>query len=200
MKKVSAIFQAILLTVAFVGISFTSTTIDYYNVDVSQSQLSWKAYKVTGEHSGIVNLKSGNLQFDNGVLQGGSFIIDMASISNTDLSGKMKDKLEGHLKSDDFFGVEKYPTASFVITKVISRGTPGDYKVIGNLTIKNTTKEIKFLTKVTEEGAKMVADADITIDRADYDIRYGSGSFFDNLGDRTIYDDFEINVKLVASK
>jgi len=200
MMKVSTIFQALILTVAFVGMSFTVVNVETYRVDTAQSQLTWKAYKVTGEHQGTINLKSGNLQFQDGKLTGGSFIIDMTSINNTDMEGKMKAKLEGHLKSADFFDVENHPTASFVITKAISRGTPGDYKIVGNLTIKNNTKEIKFLAKVNEEGEKLVADADITVDRADFDVRYGSGSFFDNLGDRTIYDEFDVHVKLVANK
>ena len=200
MQKVSAIFQAMLLTVAFVGMSFTSANVETWRVDAAQSQLTWKAYKVTGEHQGTVNLKSGNLQFENGMLKGGSFMIDMTSITDNDMSGKMKAKLERHLKSPDFFDAANHPTASFVITRVISRGTPGDYKIVGNLTIKNNTKEIKFLAKVTEEGDKVIADADITVDRADFDVRYGSGSFFDNLGDRTIYDEFDVHVKLVATK
>lgn len=200
MMKVSTIFQALMLTVAFVGMSFTVANVETYRVDTAQSQLTWKAYKVTGEHEGTINLKSGNLQFQDGKLTGGSFIIDMTSINNTDMEGKMKAKLEGHLKSADFFDVENHPTASFVITKAISRGTPGDYKIVGNLTIKNHTKEIKFLAKVNEEGGKLVAEADITVDRADFDVRYGSGSFFDDLGDRTIYDEFDVHVKLVATK
>lgn len=200
MKKVSTIFQTLLLTVAFTGLSFTASNLGTYNADVAQSQLTWKAYKVTGEHQGTVALKSGNLQYEDGKLLGGSFIIDMNTITDTDMSGKMKAKLERHLKSPDFFDVEKYPTASFVITRVIPRGTPGDYKIVGNLTIKNHTKEIKFLAKVTEEGGKLVADADITVDRSDFDVRYGSGSFFENLGDRTIYDEFDVHVKLVATK
>lgn len=200
MMKVSTIFQALMLTVAFVGMSFTVANVETYRVDTAQSQLTWKAYKVTGEHEGTINLKSGNLQFQDGKLTGGSFIIDMTSINNTDMEGKMKAKLEGHLKSADFFDVENHPTASFVITNAISRGTPGDYKIVGNLTIKNHTKEIKFLAKVNEEGGKLVAEADITVDRADFDVRYGSGSFFDNLGDRTIYDEFDVHVKLVATK
>ena len=200
MMKVSTIFQALMLTVAFVGMSFTVANVETYRVDTAQSQLTWKAYKVTGEHEGTINLKSGNLQFQDGKLAGGSFIIDMTSINNTDMEGKMKAKLEGHLKSADFFDVENHPTASFVITKAISRGTPGDYKIVGNLTIKNHTKEIKFLAKVNEEGGKLVAEADITVDRADFDVRYGSGSFFDDLGDRTIYDEFDVHVKLVATK
>jgi polyisoprenoid-binding protein YceI len=146
---------------------------------------------VTGSHEGTVKLKSGNLEFNNGVLTGGRFEIDMTSIAVTDLSGDMKGKLEGHLNSDDFFGVEKFPVATMVITSVASRGTAGEYKVTANATIKGKTKEIRFLANGT-------ATAEIELDRTDYDIRYGSGSFFDNLGDKTIYDDFSLTVTLAT--
>lgn len=171
------------------------------SIDTANSSIQWKAYKVTGEHNGVVNIKNGNLAFDdNGNLSGGSFDIDMTTITVLDLTGDMKGKLEGHLKSADFFGVEKYPMGKFVITKVVSRGKPGEYKIVGNLTIKESTKEIKFDANLTEEAGKVTATADLRIDRSDYDIRYGSGSFFDNLGDKTIYDEFDLNVKLVAKK
>ena len=84
------------------------------------------------------------------------------------------------------------------MTSVVSRGTPGSYKVIGDLTIKENTKEIKFTANVTQEAGSAVATADITIDRSDFDVRYGSGSFFDNLGDKTIYDEFDLSLKLVS--
>ena len=109
-------------------------------------------------------------------------------------------KLVGHLKSDDFFGVEKHPTASLQVTKVISRGKVGSYKIIGDLTIKGTTKEIKFNTVVDNTTGVPVASADLTIDRSDFGIRYGSGSFFDDLGDKTIYDEFDLSLKLVGTK
>jgi len=181
-------------------LSAFNNAIETYNVDTTNSKVTWKGYKVTGSHEGTINLKNGALQYENGTLKGGSFEIDMTTLAVTDLDGGMKGKLEGHLKSGDFFGVDKFPTAKFEVTKVVSRGTAGDYKVIGNLTIKETTKEIKFLTKIDESAASPVATADITIDRSDYDIRYGSGSFFDNLGDKTIYDEFELSVKLVVNK
>ncbi len=145
-------------------------------------------------------MKSGDLEFNGDQLTGGSFAIDMTSITVTDLTGEYKGKLEGHLKSKDFFGVEKHPTATFEITRVIPKGTPGDYKVIGNMTIKNITKEIKFFANVKNVNGQKVATADLTIDRSDFDVRYGSGSFFDNLGDKTIYDEFDLSVELVAGK
>lgn len=183
----------------FTSLFFAAATLSV-DVDTEASQVTWKGYKVTGSHEGTINLKQGSLDFTDGVLTGGSFSIDMASLKATDISGGSAAKLEGHLKSGDFFGVEKFPTASFVITKVVSRGTPGDYRVTGEMTIKESTETIRFNTKVTEEMGKYTAKADITIDRTDFDVRYGSGSFIDNLGDKTIYDEFDLGITLVTEK
>lgn len=194
------LFSGAVLALALTVFSFTNPEVTTFNVNTSESYIGWKAYKVTGQHFGKVLLKSGDLKFDNGQLVGGEFEINMHTIKVEDIQGEWADKLTGHLKSDDFFGVTKYPTAKFVITQVISRGTPGSYKIVGNLTIKETTKSIKFNADVKEDGGKTVATADIKIDRSDYDIRYGSGSFFDNLGDKTIYDEFDLSVNLVVGK
>jgi polyisoprenoid-binding protein YceI len=173
---------------------------DTYNVDTAASNIVWTGYKVTGKHTGTVKVKSGSLTWDAGKLTGGSFEIDMNSITNTDLEGEWAAKLVGHLKSDDFFGVTKYPTAKFVITKAIPQDTKGNYKILGNLTIKETTKEIKFMATVGESNGAINASGKITVDRSDYNVRYGSGSFFDGLGDKTIYDEFDLQVSLVAKK
>ena len=167
--------------------------IETKNVDISKSKVSWEGKKVTGAHDGTVNLKSGSLVFEDNKLKGGTFVIDMTSIVVTDLTGKSKESLEGHLKSDDFFGIENHPEAKLLIKKVVSLGTEGDYRVNADLTIKGVTKAIKFDAKVMNNSAK----ATITVDRSDFNIRYGSGSFFDNLGDKTIYDDFKLDVSLV---
>jgi len=188
------------LTLAIlVGFAFTNVAdVVSYNVDVDNSKVNWKAYKVTGEHEGYVNLKEGFLQMTDGQLTGGQFVLDMTSITVTDLSGDMKGKLEGHLKSADFFGVENHNEARFVITKVIPQGPM--YKVEGIATIKNIEKPIEFKVKVTEEGENVIATTEFQLDRSDFDVRYGSGSFFDNLGDKTIYDDFDLTVSLTAEK
>lgn len=190
-------FSFLLMAMSLVLLSF-NLPVEVNPIDKDQSTIEWKGYKVTGKHHGTINLKEGSFMYDNGVLTGGEIWIDMTTISCTDLQGNSAQKLEGHLKSDDFFGAAKFPTAHFKITNVISRGTPGDYKVVGDLTIKETTKEIKFLANVTEENGANVAQATITIDRSDFNVRYGSGSFFDNLGDKTIYDEFDLNLKLVS--
>lgn len=195
------LFTGLVALIAFVGLAFTNPELTSGSVDTTESYIVWKGYKVTGSHTGKVLIKNGELEFDEaGTLTGGGFDIDMTTISCDDLEGEWADKLVGHLKSDDFFGVATYPTAKFVIKSVVSRGKPGEYKIVGDLTIKETTKEIKFNALVTEADGKNVANADITIDRSEFDVRYGSGSFFDNLGDKTIYDEFELSVNLVTAK
>lgn len=199
--KRNTLFMVMMAIVATIGLAFTTVVSTSVNVNTAESYIVWKGYKVTGSHHGKVMIKNGELNFDDaGMLTGGGFEIDMTTITCEDLEGEWNQKLVGHLKSDDFFGVEKFPTAKFVITEVVSRGKPGEYKIVGDLTIKETTKEIKFNTVINEEAGKRVATADITIDRSEYNVRYGSGSFFDNLGDKTIYDEFELSVNLVAAK
>ncbi len=161
-------------------------------VNAANSKIDWKGYKVTGSHTGTVGVKSGALIFSGDVLKGGEVVIDMTTMACTDLDAKTGGGLVGHLSSDEFFGVAKNPTAKIAITKVASKGKPGEYKITANLTIKNITKEIKFDANVGTNMAK----AALKIDRTDYDVKYGSGSFMDNLGDKTIYDEFDLNVTL----
>lgn len=179
-------------------LAMAAKVVHSYNVDVNSSSIVWSGYKVTGKHTGTVKIKNGNLTWDAGKLTGGSFEIDMNSITCTDLEGEYAGKLVGHLKSDDFFGSAKYPTAKFVITKAIPQDTKGNYKILGNLTIKEKTNEVKFFAVVTESNGSINASGKITVDRSEYDVRFGSGSFFDNLGDKTIYDEFDLQVSLVA--
>lgn len=160
-------------------------------INTSKSVITWKGHKVTGSHYGSVNVKSGKLDMNNGKLVGGKIAVDMTSITNGDLEGEWNGKLVGHLKSDDFFGVASYPEAVFTIQRAVE-AAPGEYTVTGDLTIKNKTNPIKFKAYL-KDG---MATANVTIDRSKYDVRYGSGSFFDNLGDKTIYDEFELEIKL----
>ncbi|NQZ44096.1 MAG: YceI family protein [Flavobacteriaceae bacterium] len=160
-------------------------------VKADASTVTWKAYKVTGSHTGTISLKAGALVFDQGKLTGGEFTVDMTTINTTDLSGDYKAKLDGHLHSDDFFSTASHPTSNLVFTKVESSGK-NSYKVTGDLTIKGITKPVTF--DVSVYGSK--ATATMKVDRAQYDVKYGSGSFFDNLGDKTIYDEFDLVVDL----
>jgi polyisoprenoid-binding protein YceI len=171
-----------------------------YPVNLGSSVVVWTGYKVTGKHTGTVKVKSGSVQFNNGVLTSGTFEMDMNSINCTDLEGEYAGKLVGHLKSDDFLGVATNPTATFVITRAIPQDSKGNYKIIGNLILKGTTKEVKFLANAVEANGTVTAGGKVTIDRSEYNIRYGSGSFFDGLGDKTIYDEFDLQISLVAGK
>ncbi|MBK7938257.1 MAG: YceI family protein [Lewinellaceae bacterium] len=193
MKKLLLLPLLALLTMA-------AYVADTYTVDVASSTIVWTGYKVTGKHTGTVKVKNGSLTWADGKLTGGTFDIDMTSITDTDLEGEWAAKLVGHLKSDDFFGVEKHPTTKFVITKAIPQDTKGNYKIVGNLTIKETTREEKFLASVSESNGKITASGKLTVDRSNYNVRYGSGSFFDGLGDKTIYDEFDLQISLVANK
>jgi len=165
--------------------------IETKTINTEESSIVWTGKKVTGQHSGTINIKSGSLDFDHGALKGGKIVIDMISIKCTD-PGKGSKKLDGHLKSDDFFGVPNHPTAELTITDVKNGQTKGSYTITADITIKGTTKQITFNADVNDE----VTNAKLVIDRTDFDIRYGSGSFFDDLGDKTIYDDFELVIQL----
>jgi polyisoprenoid-binding protein YceI len=186
MKKSIKNIAAIAL-VAFMTFSFTTVEEDKKEIKVESSKVVWKGYKVTGSHEGFISIKSGQLTFNDGILTGGDFVIDMSSIINTDLEGEYKGKLEGHLKSDDFFGVEKFPTASLVFTQVRSV-SKNSYEVTGDITIKGKTESISFDLSVY--GNK--ANASLKIDRSKFDVRYGSTSFFDGLKDKAIYDEFDL--------
>lgn len=193
MKK---LFFLPLLAILAMAAKVTTT----YKVDTQNSNVVWTGYKVTGKHTGTVKIKNGTLTTDGGVITGGSFQIDMNSITNTDQEGELAEKLVGHLKGDDFLGAASFPTASFVITKAIPQDTKGNYKILGNLTIKGITKEVKFFANAAEANGMINASGKITIDRSEFNMRYGSGSFFDGLGDKTIYDEFDLQVSLVAKK
>lgn len=192
MKRGGLLLVIIALTVLNMNAQTT------YKADVAATQITWNGKKVTGEHSGTVNLKEGWIKSDGKSLSGGEFVIDMSSIRDTDISDeKTRASLEGHLKSDDFFGVEKHPEAKLVLTgNAVFEG--GKAKVKGNLTIKGITHPIDFVASESRNGDVITYTAVITVDRTLYDVRYGSGKFFASLGDKVIYDEFTLNVKLVV--
>ncbi len=175
------------LIIATITFAFSPIEDGVQEVKVGTSSVTWKGYKVTGSHIGNIDLKQGALEFKDGNLVGGEFIIDMSTIESTDLEGDYKAKLEGHLKSDDFFGVESYPTAKLVFNKVKSTGK-NSYEVTADLTIKEKTNPVTF--DISIYGNK--ATANIKIDRTKFDVRYGSTSFFDDLQDKAIYDEFDL--------
>lgn len=173
--------------VAFVAFSFKGADVEKKEVKTSESKIVWKGYKVTGSHEGTISLKSGSLSFNEDKLTGGEFVMDMTSLIVTDLEGEYKGKLEGHLKSDDFFGIENFPTASLVFNEVKSTGK-NSYSVTGDLTIKGKTNPITF--SISIYGNK--ATASLKVDRTKYDVQYGSASFFEGLKDKAIYDEFDL--------
>lgn len=172
---------------------------DVYTVDVTKSTINWEGKKFSGSHTGTVALTSGNLQFNGKKLVEGGFIADMTTVRTMD-GDKPSPNLDKHLKNDDFFGVDKFPAANFVIKKVEGNGT--DVKITGDLTIKGKTNSVSFPAKLTWNADKTVTAVaeKITIDRTKYGIEYKSKSIFSSIGDNFIYDDFTIAVKLVAKK
>lgn len=195
MKKKIFITTAIVL---FTGLILNAQTI--YKADVANSKITWLGKKVTGEHSGTINLADGEITVNKDMLTKASFIIDMNSLKSTDMSDEgYRAKLDGHLKSDDFFGVEKFPKASFVMDKAV-KIQKGTTFVNGKITIKGTTLPMTVKVVITDvaEGKRIFAD--LTIDRTKFNLRYGSGSFFDNLGDKTIYDDFNVSLNILMKK
>lgn len=177
-----------------------------YKVDATQSNLAWNGKKVTGEHNGTIKLSNGALQVNKNKVVGGTIEIDMNSMVNLDIVDKeYNSKLIGHLKSDDFFSVEKHPRATFKITNVTPiKGAKADapnYNVQGNLTIKGITNPVTFPAQIALNGNTITAKSGaVSLDRTKWDIRYGSKSFFANIGDKAIHDDFTVQFNVVAKK
>jgi polyisoprenoid-binding protein YceI len=168
-----------------------------YKVDTANSQLAWAASKIIGDpQSGLVNIKSGQLTVKKGKLSGGSFVIDMTTISND----HKIDMLTKHLSSDDFFAVATYPEAKLVITSVQASQTAGDYLVKANLTIKAVTAPVTFSAHVTNQGGVLQATAAFEINRTTWNVRYGSGKFFQNLGDKAVKDEIKFQINLQAKQ
>ena len=187
-------FKQAVLLILTIGCFFTlqSFTVEKEDVKIKDSALTWVGSKVTGSHEGTINLKSGFLTLENNDLVGGEFIIDMTTIVCTDLSGKGKAGIESHLKSDDFFSVDKFPTASLTIINVKKKDL-GQYQVNANITIKGMTQRIMFEVEIKEKTAK----ANLFIDRTEFGIIYKSGNFFEELADKAIYDEFELSIDLM---
>ncbi|MFK5957246.1 MAG: YceI family protein [Lutibacter sp.] len=188
-----------IFTIALVLITISLTTLsaqekNSFKVDITNSTINWKGYKPMGSHHGTIELKWGNLTIEGEYITG-SFVADMSTIKDADGSKK----LEGHLKSKDFFEIEVFATSKFEILKTEMKD--GKLHVTGNLTIKDVTKEITFPVIITK-GDEMVTLTSETfqINRADYKIQYKSKSFFNNLKEKFINDKFDLQVSIVAKK
>lgn len=199
MKKIISslgLLALIIITTSFVK----PAKKEVYKIDIEKSSIEWLAKKVTGQHVGTIKLSSGQLEANGNALKSGSFLIDMNTIVCTDLQGEYNGKLIGHLRSEDFFSVEKNPVSKFDITKITAAGADR-VNITGNLTIKGITQPITFPVSVKKQDNAIVAVAkNVKVDRTKYDIRYGSKSFFASIGDKAIDNEFELSINLVATK
>ena len=185
MKNLKTIVIALL-------VAFGTVNAQTKKVDAAKSTISWVGKKVTGQHEGTVNLKEGNLIFKSKKVVGGNFTVDMTSMTTTDLkAGQGKEKLDGHLKSEDFFGTEKFQSATLVFKSIGEKST-GVYSVTADLTIKGVTNSVNFELTVSAN----TANAKLSIDRTKFGIKYGSKSLADTIADRAIDDEFELTVAL----
>ena len=196
---------ALLLTPLLALAGGNEDTPTRYQVDTESSTVTWEGTKVTGTHNGDIAISNGLITVEDGLISAATVIIDMNTINTLDLEGRAKARLDGHLKSDDFFSVHSFPTAQFELLNLnpIRGGENGvNFYAKGKVTIKGRTDEISFPVKVdmTAGGAKI--SGNIVIDRTKFDVRYRSGSFFDVeiLGDKLIQDEFTIGFELVAGK
>ena len=171
---------------------FTILTVGQGSINIESSFIKWTGEKITGEtHYGTLKFISGKLDFSSEKINGGEFVADMNSLSVDDLTGRGKASLEGHLVSDDFFSVDKHNTASLVILSA-KKESNGSFRAKGNLEIKGITNEVVVIFIPASE--KMTAK--LIFDRSKFNVRYGSDSFFDNLGNRLILNDVVLDVSL----
>lgn len=162
------------------------------NVDVASSVITWKGTKPTGAHNGTIMLQEGSLNLEAGKLTGGTFVIEMSSIKNLDLDAESAAKIVGHLSSPDFFDVATYATSKFVITSVVE--AEGKLAVTGNLTVKDITKSITIPAMLSTKGNVTTFKSEkFNIDRAEFNVKYASKTFFDNLKDKFIDDAIELS-------
>lgn len=181
----------------------------YHSIDPERSKVEWLGKKPGGEHFGYVKLKNGTLIMEEGSIAGGSFTIEMNTITVEDLEDpEYNKKLTAHLKSADFFNVNEYPESEFVITRVAGPDDPGIlqeggqmYKITGNLKIKDIEKSISFDAVVDQNAAEISASTpQFVIDRTDWDVKFKSKSFFEDLKNDFIHDDIGLKIHLAARK
>lgn len=185
-------FNSVLILAITIGSNSLCIQAVTKTIDVNKSTATWYGNKIGGGHNGVIKLKSGMLEFDQGKLVGGNFAMNMSSLTVTDLSGEDKQELETYLKKKSFFGTSAYPTATLLINKV-TQTSNGTYTVEADLKIKKTTEPISFELKMTDNTAK----TRITIDRSKFDVKDGSTGFFSQFKDEFIKNDFEVEVNLV---
>ena len=203
MKKIGLFILMGLLFINNVDAEQPAINVKEFKIQVAESKVFWTGKKVSGEHTGVISLKNGEIVLDGDKFVGAKINIDMSSIICTDITNaEYNQKLIGHLKSDDFFSVAKFPESNFQATKfdAISGAKSGEvnYTVKGMLSIKGISHEISFPAKLEIKNDILKIDATLSVDRTKWDIKYGSGSFFDGLGDKMIHDKFDLKFQLVS--
>jgi polyisoprenoid-binding protein YceI len=190
------LFIALITFLSFASVAQKTNT-EKIDIDLKQSKLEWTGKKLGGEHYGEIQLASGHLAFTKNKLTGGTFEMNMVSITCVDITDEKSNKrLVDHLKSEDFFSVNRFPKSMFVITKVESKSAT-EYRVTGDLTIKGKTNPITFAANLNMVNNQTVAEATLVFDRSKYDVKFGSQSFFENIGDKLVYDDVDMKIKLI---
>lgn len=172
-----------------------------YMADPSNSSIEWKGFKPTESHNGTINLESGVFSIKEDVIESGTFLIDMNSIVVLDIPADKKGNanLVGHLKNEDFFDAEKYPNAVFEVTGFETKD--GQAMLSGNFTMKEQKNNITIPVSMSSEGDMLTLTSEtFTIDRSKWNVKYGSESFFDNLGDKVISNDIELKFNIQAKK
>lgn len=196
-----ALVAAYLIPVTSNGQGKTDT--QTFKINSEKSKVEWVGKKVTGQHNGEIKIAKGEITAANGLVNGGSVAIDMNTITCLDMQGEWSEKLVGHLKSDDFFSVEKHTMSTFTIKSVTpikgAKAGSNNATIKGDLTIKGITNEVEFPAIVEIRGMNLVANGEAKIDRTKYEIKYGSANFFEGLGDKAIDNEFSVKFKLAAS-
>jgi len=197
MKKILFLITLSIFTFSAIA---TKPHTDHIRVDIHKSTVKWKGSKITEGHEGFIQIQKGVLMIDHGTLVGGQISFNMKTITNSDIeSEKYKAMLEGHLKSDDFFDVDKYPLSTISITKA-TKTEGNNYSIVADLSIKGITHSITFDAEVDIRKIAFFAKAKIKIDRTKWDIIYNSGNFFKDLGDKLILDKIEFDIYLLSAK
>ena len=169
-----------------------------YTVNVDSSTIKWTGKEITTDsHYGTLGLKQGAVEVSTAGIVSGNVVVDMNSIQCLDMTGRGKTKLEGHLRSDDFFGVQSFPEAALSFTS-LSAETSGEIHFAGDLTIKNITHPITFSGLIHQSGNNYSATINFSFDRTLYDVKYRSGKYFKDLGDKLILDDIDISAKIAV--
>ena len=176
-----------------------------YAVQPQLSTLGWEGKAVTHGHNGTISFTSGELLVQGNALVGGTVTVDMKSLKATDIKdAESQGKFVGHMTSDDFFGVEKFPTSTFKITSVAPiKGAAKDADnatITGQMTIKGVTQTISFPANVGVKDGVAAASGKVKIDRTKFGLKYGSKSFFDSIGDKAINDDFDLTFNVIAKQ